>query len=86
MIPCHPALRSPLRVVKIRLSQVVNFRLSLLCLGIRSSGKELQDQLRTEVIPQLHRELEALKKRLERDRREEETKQIKGKLNELTAI
>jgi len=50
------------------------------------SGKELQDQLRTEVIPQLRRELEALKKRLESDRREEEIKQIEVKLHELTAV
>jgi hypothetical protein len=30
MIPCHPVLRPTLGVVKIRLSQVVNFRLSFL--------------------------------------------------------
>jgi hypothetical protein len=41
MIPCHPALRSPLRVVKIRLSQVVNFRLSLL----HAEGFILDDNL-----------------------------------------
>ncbi|WP_020676174.1 MlaD family protein [Geopsychrobacter electrodiphilus] len=50
------------------------------------AGKQLQDQLRTEVIPQLRQELEALKKRLERDRREEKIKEIEVKLNELTAV
>ncbi len=50
------------------------------------AGKDLQDQLRTRVIPQLRRDLEALKKRLERDRREEELKEIEGRLNELTRV
>jgi ABC-type transporter Mla subunit MlaD len=50
------------------------------------SGKELQDQLRTEVIPPLRRELEALKKRLESDGREEEIKELEGKLNKLTEV
>lgn len=50
------------------------------------SGQELQNQLRTEVIPQLRRELEALKKRLERERRAQDIKEIESKLNELTAV
>jgi hypothetical protein len=47
MIPCHPALRSPLRVVKIRLSQVVNFRLSLLV--------SLEDELQQHILSGIKR-------------------------------
>ena len=43
MIPCHPALRSPLRVVKIWLSQVVNFRLSLLTIYTHLTQKVMDN-------------------------------------------
>ena len=50
------------------------------------AGKELQDQLRLEVIPQLRRDLKALKKKLQRERRDEELEKVERKLQELTAV
>ena len=76
MIPCHPALRSPLRVVKIQLSQVVNFRLSLLYGTKRTwnDGKKrrIEERLNDIVIGLIEAAFKEKSRRAEKARSERE--------------
>jgi len=50
------------------------------------AGQDLQNKLREEVLPQLRQQLEALKKRLEKEHKTEEAQQVNGELERILSV
>ncbi len=48
-----------------------------------SASEDIQDQIREEILPQLRRDLEALKERLQKQRRGEEVEKMENRLIEI---